>query len=96
MRRDNKDHNNADHYETENLIVCGNKVYMGFYVTFSDNGVYRRHFYYYDLSSQYFHIQYCPDENTAANAQLANKISHSILCQHSTKISKNTFSKPGS
>lgn len=95
VRRDNKDHNNADHYETENLIVCGNKVYMGFNVTFTDNGVYRRHFYYYDLSSQYFHIQYCPDENTAANAQLANKIYQSILYQQSTKIRKNTFTKTG-
>lgn len=95
VRRDNKDHNNADHYETENLIVCGNKVYMGFNVTFTDNGVYRRHFYYYDLSSQYFHIQYCPDENTAANAQLANKIYQSILYRQSTKIRKNTFTKTG-
>lgn len=85
----------ADHYETENLIVCGNKVYMGFNCTYSEGSKRIPHYYYYDLSSRYFHIQYCPDENTAANAQLTNKTYQSVLYQQSTKIRKNTFTKTG-
>lgn len=84
-----------DSYEAENIIVHGNKVLMGFNCSHSSKGNAGRHYYYYDLSSQFFHIQYCPDENVETYQSSGNKTYSQVLYGQSTKIKENFFTKKG-
>lgn len=86
----------ADSFEFENIILKGDKVLLGLNCSYSQNNETRkRHFYYYDLSSQFFHIQYCPDTNVQSHVNDTNKIMSNVLYNQSTNIKKNTFTKTG-
>lgn len=88
--------NQSDSYEFENLIVNKDKILLGLNCKYSNNsGTAKRHYYYYDLSSEFFHVQYCPDENISNGINSNNKIITNVLYNLSTPTRKNTFIKSG-
>lgn len=93
--RQKRNENSIDNYEGENLFMMGDKIYLGLNCSFLQNGLHTRHFYYYDLSSEFFHIQYCPDENVQTHLANPNKVTSNVLFDVSTKLLKNSFTKTG-
>lgn len=86
----------ADTFEMENIFMMNNKVFLGLNCSYSMNGTTRaRHYYYYDLSSKFFHIQYCPDEDVQKHLNSGSKTMSHVFYGISTPIQKNSFTKTG-
>lgn len=86
----------VDSMEFESIFMVGNKVYAGmnfFYAKDTQSNA--RHFYLYDLSPFFFHIQYCPDTNVSKYKAGSGEVTSHVLYGVSTPIRKNTFTKKG-
>lgn len=83
-------------YEIENITMLGDKVLLGFncIYNYNDGRSCSRH-YCYDLSDEFFNVQYCKDSDIEKNLNSADKITSNVLYNQSTKLLKNTFKKTG-
>lgn len=87
--------NFADIYEGENLFMMKDKIYLGMNCFYAKGAARLCYYYCYDLSSEFFHIQYCPDENVQTHLASPNKVTSNVLFDVSTKLLKNSFTKTG-
>ena len=84
-----------DSYEGENLTFYKGRVLLGFNILFGKTGMSARlrHSYIYDLSSNFFSIQYLPDNNVSNPSPSAYY--QNVFYNFDTKTTKNHFTKNG-
>ncbi|MBQ7295348.1 MAG: InlB B-repeat-containing protein [Clostridia bacterium] len=84
-------------YEIENISIMGKKILLGFNCLYKKTSETKRlvRSYHYDLSNEFFNIQYCEDEDVDKHLEATTKKTSNVLEGTSTRTLINTFKKPG-
>lgn len=82
-------------YEAENIIVMNRKIIVGFNCIYKVSGESRRlaRTYHYDISGEFFNIQYCDDDNIQKHLNATDKKTSNVLRGTRTQTLVNRFKK---
>lgn len=82
-------------YEAENIVIMGRKIMIGFNCVYKVSGESYRlaRTFYYDISGEFFNIQYCDDDNIEKHLNATDKKTSNVFYGTKTQTLINRYKK---
>lgn len=87
--------NNKIFYEAENIVIMGRKIIIGFNCVYKVSGESYRlaRTFHYDISGEFFNIQYCDDDNIEKHLNATDKKTSNVFYGTKTQTLINRYKK---